>query len=126
MKPDNKKIEVVILREFNETPMSKETIEAFKSVYDDTTDNPPSRPNDLNNVQPNPSRQSEVHGKSDEAINPGSRACDVIWSAFLMPIRWLEKIFCKHKKTTEIFRSYQDRYVSELCNDCGKVLYMDL
>jgi len=47
-------------------------------------------------------------------------------SAFLMPIRWFEKIFCKHKKKTEIFRCYQDRYVSEVCNDCCKIIYSDL
>jgi hypothetical protein len=47
-------------------------------------------------------------------------------SAFLMPVRWFEKMFCKHKNKTEIFRCYQDRYVSEVCNDCGKVIYSDL
>ena len=46
--------------------------------------------------------------------------------AFLMPIIWFEKMFCKHKDKTEIFRCYQDRYVRELCNDCVKVIYSDL
>ena len=31
---------------------------------------------------------------------------DVSRSAFLMPIRWFEKMFCKHKNKTEIFRCY--------------------
>jgi len=47
-------------------------------------------------------------------------------STFLMPIRWFEKMFCKHKDKTELHRCYQDRYVSELCNNCGKVIYSDL
>jgi hypothetical protein len=47
-------------------------------------------------------------------------------SALCMPIRWFEKIFCKHKDKTELHRCYQDRYVSEVCNDCGKVIYSDL
>ena len=41
-------------------------------------------------------------------------------------IKWFEKMFCKHKNKTEIFRCYQDRHVRELCNDCGKVIYSDL
>jgi hypothetical protein len=47
-------------------------------------------------------------------------------SVFLMVVRWFEKMFCKHKNKTEIFRCYQDRYVSEVCNNCGKVIYSDL
>jgi hypothetical protein len=57
-----------------------------------------------------------------EQINVG----DVGRSAFLMPIRWFEKMLCKHRNKTEISRCYQDRYISELCNDCGKVIYNDL
>ena len=51
---------------------------------------------------------------------------DVSRSAFLMPVRWFEKMFCKHKDKTELHRCYQERYVSEVCNNCGKVIYSDL
>lgn len=47
-------------------------------------------------------------------------------SSLFMPIRWFKKIFCKHKSKTELHRYYQDRYVSYVCNDCGKVIYTDL
>lgn len=63
---------------------------------------------------------------SNEIQNDASCQTAVSRSAFLMPIRWFEKMFCKHKNKTEIFRCYQDRYVSEVCNDCGKVIYSDL
>ena len=63
---------------------------------------------------------------SNEALNPTLRKGVVSRSALLMPIRWFEKMFCKHKNKTEIFRCYQDRYVSGVCNDCGKVIYSDL
>jgi len=63
---------------------------------------------------------------SDEAESQPSCLGAVIRSAFLMPIRWFEKMFCKHKNKTEIFRCYQDRYVSEVCNDCCKIIYSDL
>jgi hypothetical protein len=36
------------------------------------------------------------------------------------------KIFCKHKNKTETFRCYQDRYVREVCDNCGKVICSDL
>lgn len=41
-------------------------------------------------------------------------------------LRWFEKMFCKHKHKIELHRDYQDRYVSELCSDCGKVIYTDI
>lgn len=41
-------------------------------------------------------------------------------------LRWFEKMFCKHKNRIELHRDYQDRYVSELCSDCGKVIYTDI
>ena len=47
-------------------------------------------------------------------------------SVFLMSIRWVEKLFCKHKDRTELHRCYQDRYVSEMCNNCRKVIYSDI
>lgn len=49
-----------------------------------------------------------------------------ITSAFLIPIRWFEKMFCKHINKTETIRCFQDRYVTEICNNCGKVIYSDL
>ena len=62
----------------------------------------------------------------NKAVNPQLNIGAVIRSAFLKPVRWFEKMFCKHKDKTEIYRCYQDRYVSEVCNDCGKVIYSDL
>lgn len=61
----------------------------------------------------------------ENETNPLKRPT-VISSAFMQIPRWFEKMFCKHKNKTEIFRCYQDRYVSEVCNDCGKVIYSDL
>lgn len=39
---------------------------------------------------------------------------------------WVAKKFCRHESTTEFFRCYQDRYVIEDCQNCGKRLYIDL
>jgi hypothetical protein len=58
---------------------------------------------------------------SNEAENPQLNI-----GAVSRSIRWFEKMFCKHKDKTELHRCYQERYVSELCNDCGKVIYSDL
>ena len=37
-----------------------------------------------------------------------------------------EKIFCKHKEKIEIYRCHQDRYVTDVCCNCGRVVYSDL
>lgn len=63
------------------------------------------------------SKKNETETLKQPAVNS---------SAFMQIGRWFEKMFCKHKSKTEIFRCYQDRYVSEVCNDCGKVIYSDL
>jgi hypothetical protein len=62
----------------------------------------------------------------DEVIKQALLIHNFSRSSFLIPIRWFEKMFCKHKNKTEIFRCYQEGYVSEVCNDCGKVIYSDL
>jgi len=66
------------------------------------------------------------HKAMNEELNQPSFLGTIMRSAFLRPIRWFGKMFCKHKNKTEIFRCYQDRYVIEVCNDCGKVIYSDL
>ena len=40
--------------------------------------------------------------------------------------RWYERMFCKHIEKIEIYRCYQDRYISNVCCSCGKVVYSDL
>jgi len=39
---------------------------------------------------------------------------------------WIRKYTCKHNNKTEIFRSYQDRYVEEKCNICGENIFSDI
>ena len=63
---------------------------------------------------------------SNEPQKPQLNIGDVSSSAFLMPIRWFEKMFCKHKKRTELHRCYQERYVSEVCDNCRTVIYSDI
>jgi hypothetical protein len=61
-----------------------------------------------------------------EPQNQPSCLGDVSGSTWFIPIIWFEKIFCKHKDRTELHRCYQDRYVSEVCNNCRKVIYSDI
>jgi hypothetical protein len=44
------------------------------------------------------------------------------FSPFLMLIRPFERMFCKHKNRIEIFRSYEEKYISGVCLNCGKVV----
>ena len=47
-------------------------------------------------------------------------------SAFLQIGRWVEKMFCKHTSRKELHRCYQERYVKDVCNNCGKIIYEDI
>lgn len=38
----------------------------------------------------------------------------------------LKNLFCKHKSKIELYRCYQDRYISECCTNCRKVIYNDI
>lgn len=41
-------------------------------------------------------------------------------------IKFIILLFCRHKKSIEIFRCYQDRYVINKCSKCNKEIYKDL
>lgn len=45
---------------------------------------------------------------------------------FLLIKKLYKKIFCIHKNKTHIFTCYQDRYIKEQCDDCGKILYEEI
>jgi hypothetical protein len=42
-------------------------------------------------------------------------------------MKWLKRLFCKHKSTRVLFEDcQQDRYMIEKCVQCGKIIYSDL
>lgn len=38
----------------------------------------------------------------------------------------IKQYFCKHTDRQEIYRSYQDRFVQNVCKECGKIIYEDI
>lgn len=69
---------------------------------------------------------SKENKTSDKHKNGNDFIAGVSGSAFLQIGRWIEKMFCKHKDRTELYRCYQERYAKDVCNDCGKIIYEDI
>ena len=45
------------------------------------------------------------------------------WIKAKLNIRSISRRACKHEKTKEVFRCYQDRYYKDECLNCGKIIY---
>lgn len=41
-------------------------------------------------------------------------------------MHWWAHRHCKHPRTGEVFRDYQDRFIELKCLDCGKSIFEDL
>lgn len=41
-------------------------------------------------------------------------------------LTYLKQLFCRHRRTFEIFVDYQERYVKSGCEQCGKIIYKDI
>jgi predicted nucleic acid-binding Zn-ribbon protein len=62
--------------------------------------------------------EAEVEFLKNEKNNSKSRI-----RSFMMPIRWFEKMFCKHTHSIELSKNPRDDYTITMCPECGKVVY---